>query len=51
MNVKNTMKLVFGVIAFGIFISVAMVLELNNLLKKVDEEAKFVTNHIKQLMS
>ncbi|ALA25903.1 chemotaxis protein [Piscirickettsia salmonis] len=40
MNVKNTMKLVFGVIAFGIFISVAMVLELNNLLKKVNEEAK-----------
>ncbi|OAJ33684.1 methyl-accepting chemotaxis protein [Piscirickettsia salmonis] len=40
MNIKNTMKLVFGVIAFGIVISILMVLQLNRLLQKVDEEAK-----------
>ncbi|MGJ3495496.1 methyl-accepting chemotaxis protein [Piscirickettsia salmonis] len=40
MNIKNTMKIVFGVIALGIVISVVMVLQLNRLLQKVDEEAK-----------
>ncbi|OAJ33095.1 Methyl-accepting chemotaxis protein PctB [Piscirickettsiaceae bacterium NZ-RLO1] len=40
MNVKNTMKLVFVAIAFGIVTSLTMVLQLNHLLKKVDEEAR-----------
>ncbi|GLT17042.1 methyl-accepting chemotaxis protein [Vibrio zhanjiangensis] len=39
MNIDNTMKLVFGVIAIGIIISVATVLQLNGLLQKVDEMA------------
>lgn len=40
MNINNTMKLVFGVIALGIVISVVTVLQLNDLLKKVDEMAR-----------
>ncbi|NOJ26206.1 methyl-accepting chemotaxis protein [Vibrio coralliilyticus] len=40
MNINNTMKLVFGVIALGIVISVVTVLQLNDLLKKVDEMAQ-----------
>ncbi len=39
MSINSTMKLVFGVIALGIVISVMTVLQLNGLLKKVDEMA------------
>lgn len=40
MNINNTMKLVFGVIALGIVISVVTVLQLNGLLQKVDDMAQ-----------
>lgn len=40
MNINNTMKLVFGVIALGIIISVVTVLQLNGLLQKVDDMAQ-----------
>lgn len=40
MNINNTMKLVFGVIALGIIISVITVFQLNGLLQKVDDMAQ-----------
>ncbi|MEF1256764.1 methyl-accepting chemotaxis protein [Vibrio sp. M260112] len=40
MNINNTMKLVFGVIALGIIISVFTVFQLNGLLQKVDDMAQ-----------
>ena len=40
MSINNTMKLVFAVIALGIAISIATVLQLNGLMHEVDEMAK-----------